>query len=70
MPAAHALDCYFDLEGDPFLGDRGREYLWGVSEQAAGGLAYVYGLTSVVDGTGRPSRRASWACRIEVPEWW
>ena len=40
VPAAHALDCYFDLEGDPFLGDRGREYLWGVSEQAAGGLAY------------------------------
>ncbi|KAH8058362.1 ATP-dependent 5'-3' RNA helicase [Aureococcus anophagefferens] len=40
VPAAHALDCYFDLEGDPFLGDRGREYLWGVSEQGAGGLAY------------------------------
>ncbi|MEQ8717750.1 MAG: TM0106 family RecB-like putative nuclease [Acidimicrobiales bacterium] len=29
LPEPNPGDLFFDLEGDPFIGDEGREYLWG-----------------------------------------
>lgn len=41
LPAAHPLDCFFDLEGDPLLGGRrGIEYLWGIAYRENGTLAF------------------------------
>ncbi|WP_026877880.1 TM0106 family RecB-like putative nuclease [Jiangella gansuensis] len=36
LPAPDAGDLFLDLEGDPFFGDHGIEYLWGVSDAADG----------------------------------
>ncbi len=36
LPARDAGDVYFDLEGDPFVGDGGIEYLWGWWSEAGG----------------------------------
>lgn len=41
LPAPSAGDIFLDLEGDPFIGPRGREYLFGWVVQDAAG-AWVY----------------------------
>ncbi|MGH8776116.1 MAG: TM0106 family RecB-like putative nuclease [Jiangellaceae bacterium] len=34
LPEPDAGDLFLDLEGDPFYGDQGLEYLWGISDTA------------------------------------
>jgi uncharacterized protein len=45
LPSPSAADLFFDIEGDPFAGEDGLEYLFGIVEVAA----------------GRPRYRAFWA---------
>src|SRR5438094_928381 len=45
LPAPTAADLFFDMEGDPFVGDDGLEYLFGVTEM----------------GEKRPQHYAFWA---------
>ncbi len=41
LPGPSPGDVFFDLEGDPFVGDSGREYLFGwVTEEGRGGPSY------------------------------
>jgi uncharacterized protein len=41
LPEPNRLDMFVDLEGDPFAGERGQQYLFGFSARAANGqLAY------------------------------
>src|SRR5271166_1914283 len=40
LPRRSDGDLFFDIEGDPFIGDDGLEYLWGVSYREKGGEAY------------------------------
>lgn len=40
LPTPSAGDVFFDLEGDPFIGDSGLEYLFGCVYEDAGGLHY------------------------------
>jgi uncharacterized protein len=41
LPAPNEGDIFFDLEGDPFVGDGGLEYLFGYSYNDNGSLTYV-----------------------------
>src|SRR5438552_7227674 len=45
LPAPMPADLFFDMEGDPFVGDNGLEYLFGVTEM----------------GAERPQHHAFWA---------
>jgi predicted RecB family nuclease len=40
LPPPSAADLFFDIEGDPFAGDAGLEYLWGVLDTAGAFTAY------------------------------
>ncbi|MCW2574074.1 MAG: protein of unknown function, putative recB domain, partial [Modestobacter sp.] len=40
LPPPSAGDLFFDIEGDPFAGDAGLEYLWGVLDTAGEFTAY------------------------------
>src|SRR5437773_754110 len=50
LPAPTPADLYFDMEGDPFVGDDGLEYLFGVTEM----------------GEKRPQHHAFWAHDIQA----
>jgi uncharacterized protein len=41
LPAPSAGDLFFDIEGDPFAGENGREYLFGIASLAEGGHTYT-----------------------------
>lgn len=41
LPAPSAGDVFFDLEGDPFVGEGGLEYLFGHAWQEAGEVSYT-----------------------------
>ena len=52
LPAPSAGDIFFDLEGDPFVGEAGREYLFGYAYQDdRGQLTYdhAWGLTAAAE---------------------
>jgi uncharacterized protein len=40
LPPPSEGDLFFDIEGDPFAGDAGLEYLWGLLDTAGGFTAY------------------------------
>ncbi|MGY1843753.1 TM0106 family RecB-like putative nuclease [Modestobacter sp. SYSU DS0875] len=40
LPAPSRGDLFFDIEGDPFAGDTGLEYLWGVLDTSGGFTAH------------------------------
>jgi predicted RecB family nuclease len=40
LPPPSAGDLFFDIEGDPFAGDGGLEYLWGLLDTSGGFTAY------------------------------
>lgn len=40
LPAPSHGDLFFDIEGDPFAGDQGLEYLWGVADRKGEFTAY------------------------------
>ncbi len=40
LPPPSKGDLFFDMEGDPYVGERGIEYLFGVTEQFDDGLRY------------------------------
>ena len=41
LPAPSEGDVFFDLEGDPFVGEGGLEYLFGHAWQEAGEVSYA-----------------------------
>lgn len=41
LPLPNANDVFLDLEGDPFVGDSGREFLFGVAWRSGGALQYA-----------------------------
>ena len=40
LPAPSSGDLFFDIEGDPFVGDHGLEYLWGITDREREFVAY------------------------------
>jgi predicted RecB family nuclease len=58
LPAPSPGDVFFDLEGDPFVGTSGREYLfgWAVEDHAGPGGSAGFG-----GGGGSPEYRCLWA---------
>ena len=63
LPEPDAGDLFFDLEGDPFAGDGGLEYLFGWAAVPGDGGDPAYGHTWAHDG---PSERAAFEHFIDM----
>ncbi|MCW2509230.1 MAG: protein of unknown function, putative recB domain [Modestobacter sp.] len=57
LPPPSAGDLFFDIEGDPFAGDAGLEYLWGVLDTAGEFTAY-WGCDPVAEDQSLAERAA------------
>jgi predicted RecB family nuclease len=57
LPPPSAGDLFFDIEGDPFAGDAGLEYLWGVLD-TAGDFTAVWGCDPAADDQAPAERTA------------
>lgn len=57
LPPPSAGDLFFDIEGDPFAGDAGLEYLWGVLD-TAGEFAAFWGCDPDAADQSAAERRA------------
>lgn len=66
LPEASIKDVYLDLEGDPFVGTSGREYLVGLGLDTGGALAYVHhwGLSEADE-----KKAFEWAVDLIVKRW-
>jgi predicted RecB family nuclease len=57
LPPPSTGDLFFDIEGDPFAGDTGLEYLWGVLD-TAGEFTAFWGCDPAVDDQSAAERTA------------
>jgi uncharacterized protein len=57
LPPPSAGDLFFDIEGDPFVGDAGLEYLWGLLDTAGEFTAY-WGCDPATDDQSAAERQA------------
>ncbi|MCZ2820967.1 TM0106 family RecB-like putative nuclease [Modestobacter sp. VKM Ac-2977] len=57
LPPPSAGDLFFDIEGDPFAGDAGLEYLWGVLD-TAGEFTAFWGCDPAADDQSAAERLA------------
>uniref|UniRef100_UPI00201AB66F TM0106 family RecB-like putative nuclease n=1 Tax=Modestobacter marinus TaxID=477641 RepID=UPI00201AB66F len=57
LPPPSAGDLFFDIEGDPFAGDAGLEYLWGVLD-TAGEFTAFWGCDPAADDQSAAERQA------------